>query len=137
MSVQFARIYTMANNWLNRTEEVLREQLKKYDVGESDELMRSLKTEITTKTNMEIQMMLIMLRRGRFVDMGVGKGVPIERVKVARTRARGSKRKRKPKKWYSKAWFGRLRDLNGAIQYTVETIAIQTVKEQLDITIKI
>lgn len=42
------------------------------------------------------------LQYGRFVDMGVGKGVDIHQARYARVRRNGEKQTRRPKKWYSR-----------------------------------
>lgn len=122
-------VYELSAHWLSRTVEILQQQLKKHKIGVTDELYQTLKGEATRRSAAEIQLALYFLRRGKFVDMGVGKGVPIESVQKSRERSRGSSRMRKAKKWYSKPWYGRLNDLNGVINFTISETVNGVVKE--------
>ena len=79
-------------------------QLRKRGIGKSYELTNSFTHQISLQANGEVRRIdLEFLQRGRFVDMGVGKGTPIALVKEnARplNRIRGVKTRRS-KKWYS------------------------------------
>lgn len=121
-------IEAFLRNWQEKTKAILLRELKKQGVGVTDALYRELHHEMEKKAEGYFNLALIMLRRGRFVDMGVGRGVPIERVKAHRDRSRGAKRKRRPKKWYSKAFYGRLNDLQGAIGFKMMEEANEIVK---------
>ena len=110
-------VESFLRNWQEKTKAILLRELKKQGVGVTDELYRELHNELEKKAEGYFNLSLIMLRRGRFVDMGVGRGVPLERVKAQRDRSRGAKRKRRAKKWYSRAFYGRLNDLQGAIGF--------------------
>ncbi len=83
----------------------LQRKMMKLKVGSSNELYNSFDTNSILGSSGDLRRLDIsFLERGRFVDMGVGKGVSIADVKenarpVNRMR---SQHPRRPKKWYSK-----------------------------------
>lgn len=124
-------IEAFLRNWQEKTKAILLRELKKQGVGVTDQLYKELHNELEKKAQGYFNLSLIMLRRGRFIDMGVGRGVPIEMVKASRTRSRGAKRKRRPKRWYSRAFYGRLNDLQGAVGYKMMEEAQQIVRQAI------
>jgi hypothetical protein len=72
------------------------------------------------------------LKEGRFVDMGAGRGSKIESQKGNREIITGKARKtRKPKKWYSRPFYGRLYALQGVMGANISEQAISAVLDPL------
>jgi hypothetical protein len=126
---KFFAVRELVLRWQKRTHEILKEQIKIRGIGVTDELYQDLKHSLEQKTAGLLHAELVMLKRGRMIDMGVGRGVPLERVKLQREKSRGAKTKRYPKKWYSKVFYGRLNDLQGAIGFKVMEEAQSVIAE--------
>ena len=76
-------------------------------IGDSRNLLQSFKYNVLASANGDVlKISLLFEYYGRFVDMGVGKGVKIGDVKESATSRRLSGKmlgnRRRPKKWYSK-----------------------------------
>jgi hypothetical protein len=99
-----SEIHDLMSQWSSRTRDILEGNLVRMNIGISNKLSQSLREETTTSGDM-VKSSLSMLARGRFRDMGAGSG------------SRANSKKRKPKKWYSRAYYGRLSSLYGAIGY--------------------
>ncbi|MDB4922808.1 hypothetical protein, partial [Mucilaginibacter sp.] len=90
----------------------LHQALDKYNIGKLDgQLWKSLQEHIV-KNNGDAQKVIIQfLQCGRFVDMGVGRGVPIGAAGTsafsAARNANGTLKHyaRKPKPWFSRAYY--------------------------------
>jgi hypothetical protein len=100
--------------WLARTGQVLIGQMERLKVEDTEALKAGLSTRLSERGSGIIAAELSFLTRGRFVDMGAGRPTSL-----------GTAGRRKPKKWYSPAFYGRLNDLQGAlgIQMSEETMA--------------
>lgn len=117
--------------------ENLRKALAQKRIGVSDELLGSLMGKVRAAgDNSEGEFDLSFLRRGRFVDMGAGRGYNKglrkgdshkERIyrMTARTRPEMN---RKPKKWYSKVAYGTLDRLIMRLVSNYEEEVINSVK---------
>lgn len=128
---KFKEVRAFLENFQEKNKAILLREMKKQGIGQSEDLYRKLSVAMEEKTVGLFHLELVMLRRGRFVDMGVGRGVPIEKVKAPRQRSRGAKRKRRAKKFYSKPFYGRLNDLQGAVGYKMMEEAQQIVRQAI------
>lgn len=124
MNLEILQILT---KWFARTEMVLRIEKRKLRVDKTYALERSLSSEIRQKTNEILEGELNFLIRGRFVDMGAGKKANKLESRDGNGRLLKVKA-RKPKVWYSKAWYGRINDLQGVLGYKMMESAIDSVK---------
>jgi hypothetical protein len=89
-------------------------------------LYNSLRSKVYQIAGESIGADLSFLLRGRFVDMGAG------RLKIESTNSnRDILASRKPKKWYSRTFFGRLHALNGMVGANISEQAIKAVIEPL------
>jgi hypothetical protein len=117
--------------WFDRTEYILRLEKRKLDIGITEELDKSLNTAVHQRANDLLVGELEFLVRGRFVDMGAGR-----KRKVLESRDGNGDllkvKKRKPKKWYSRAFYGRINDLQGVLGYKLMESAIDSVKDPLE-----
>lgn len=120
----------IATDWAARTEAVLKESIKKLGIGVTDELYASLKTQVIEKGGDLIDINLTFLARGRYVDMGAGQGYAkgvFEGVASNREKLIG----RKPKKWYSKPFYGRINALMGITGAALSEAAVKAIIEPL------
>lgn len=108
--------------WADYTSQLLsrkRKQLKIYVEGELD---NSFGHRITTSGS-TIKVEFYFLSRGRYVDMGAGRKPKISgRYQEGTEAPKG----RKPKKWYSKPFYGRLNSLNEALSAKVAEEVLNT-----------
>lgn len=120
----------LMDRWVAKTTAIMKEEMQKKGIGITDDLAKSLSSEVTALADGYIQGEFSFLVRGRFVDMGAGNGY-----KNALSRDSGSikrgRKLRKPKKWYSRVFYGRLSDLRGAVGYKIMEEAIGAVTKPL------
>jgi len=120
----------LLTDWTRRTELVLRLQKKRLGVDDTNELDKSLSGKVRQQADAMLESELAFLVRGRMVDMGAGRARKIE------SRATNAElltaKTRKPKKWYSRAYYGRINDLQGIIGFQLMESAINAVKGPLD-----
>ncbi|MGI4870452.1 MAG: hypothetical protein ACRYFX_04650 [Janthinobacterium lividum] len=148
-------VYALVADWARRNDKILRDQLKKLGVGVSEELFQAISSKTYELAAAEVGMDLSFLTYGRFRDMGVGRGSRdeardlsiggiIHKVEsqdtngrlIRRERGAGGRFKkgkeqpkgRKPAKWYSRAFYGRLTALQGAISGKTVEQAIRAVQ---------
>jgi len=123
-------VAVLFEKWLDRTVEIHLTELTKQDIGETDDLRRSVTKHFRRMSEGYLEGGLIFLERGRFVDMGSGRGVSFGRS------TRGFdletiKSGRKPKRWYSKVFYGRLNDLQGALGLKLMEQVVEQGREGL------
>ena len=120
----FKEVFNLSRRWLKLTQQVLHRERVKLSVDDTGDLKRSVKTREENHFPM-IKLLLLFKLRGRFVDMGAGRNYrKIQSMENNRKRI-----KRKPKKWYSRPFYGRLNDLQGAIGYKM-------MEQTLDTTVR-
>lgn len=119
------------SRWVKRTEEILVGQLAAKKIGVTDDLKRSVQSRMITMADGYLRGEFMFMERGRFVDMGAGRGSNTDRSLYDMDDAYTNRKKRKPKKWYSRPFYGRLNDLEGAIGYAIMEQAIDEVKRPL------
>ncbi len=127
-----SEIYILFSRWLTKTEAILRHELRKRKIGVTDDLFKELTTDIQVRGQAVLEGNLTMLTRGRFIDMGVGRGHSLGGSRGSFDLDSGRTRKgRKPKKWYSRPWHGRLHSLYGAIGYSLVEQSIASIKDPI------
>ncbi len=107
----------IVNRWLKRTQEVLLLELERKNVKDTQALKRSIQTRMSEEGPF-IRAEIAFLTRGRFVDMGAGRKAKVQALS-----------KRKPKKWYSPAFYGRLNMLQGALGLQMMEEAVSAIKD--------
>jgi hypothetical protein len=148
-------VYALVADWARRNDRILRDQIKKLGIGVNEELYPSVSSKTYELAAAEVGVDLSFLTHGRFRDMGVGRGTRpgardlsiggiIAKVEsqdrngqyIRRERGKGGRFKkskeqpkvRKPAKWYSRAFYGRLAALSGAISGKTVEKAIAAVQ---------
>lgn len=115
--------------WTERTNFLMRRQREVLGVNNDGPLSKSQKYRVRQLSNAVLESETEFLVRGRFVDMGAGR----RSSKIETREGNAQKLKvRRPKKWYSKTFWGRLNDLQGVLGYRLMEDAINSVKNQLD-----
>lgn len=112
--------------WLSKTVEILEEERVRLKVQDSKKLKKSLRQTVINVAADVLGGEIHFLTRGRFVDMGAGR-----KRKAAQLRTRKRIKKRKPKKWYSPAFYGRLNDLQGALGVQLMEKSLQAIRDEL------
>jgi hypothetical protein len=121
--------FKVLTDWTARTEYILRLEKRKLDVDDTHELDNSLDSKVERAGNDMLKSEIGFLVRGRFVDMGAGR--KSSKIETRDGNARLLK-VRKPKKWYSRAFWGRINDLQGVLGFKLMEAAIRSVKDPLE-----
>ncbi|SFD00708.1 hypothetical protein SAMN05421780_11911 [Flexibacter flexilis DSM 6793] len=130
-TTNFFAVYALVQDWANRTARVLREQIKQKKVKHTDELLHSIAVEVAQKEAGVIEASFSFKLYGRFVDMGAGRRPVIESAQTNREVWQAKSKGRKPKKWYSRPYYGRVHVLNAVVSSKVAEQAVNTVKSGL------
>lgn len=121
----------LLTRWTERTNFLLRRQREVLGVNNDGPLSKSQKYQVRQLSNAMLESQTEFLVRGRFVDMGAGRRSTKIETRDGNGRLLGGKG-RKPKKWYSRTFWGRLNDLQGALGFRLMEDAINAVKNQID-----
>lgn len=102
---------TLPNETLQAWAEIViknwEEKIEKLGISDTGALVSSLVHELYLESSGDAATIAFAFNYyGRFVDMGVGKGVPIGEVKASR-----NEHTRRPKKWHSKVFFAEVQKL--------------------------
>lgn len=130
MSTSSIAVKQLFDRWLSKTMSILEYELTKRGIGITDDLRQSLQDEVTQLADGYVRGEVSFLTRGRMVDMGAGRGYSAGGKRIGTKLTRGQKR-RKPNQWYSRAMYGRLNDLMGAVGFTIMEEAIDSIKRPL------
>ncbi|MBE7177692.1 MAG: hypothetical protein INR69_14890 [Mucilaginibacter polytrichastri] len=126
--------------WADITIYKFQRELARLKVGVTNELMFSFSREVI-KANGDVQSVVIkFLRYGRFVDMGVGAGVPIGELKLVRQfdiykdvygQSFGHNLRR-PKKWYSKILYTEIAKLKYILPQEIAPALAERIRTDLE-----
>ena len=108
--------FDYVKSWAERTREILANNLNSLQVIESGELKASLRVR-TDVIGSNIRVRFSFLAQGKYADMGAGKG----------QKANTKKTLRKAKKWYSRAFFSRL----GQLQMAVGRLQVEEITKKI------
>lgn len=111
--------------WLDNTVKILEQERAKLKVEDKKGLKDSLRGKVIQMAANELGGQIYFLTRGRFVDMGAGRKKSITRF------GEDPKKMRKPKKWYSRPFYGRLNDLQGALGIRLMEQGIEAIRKGL------
>ncbi|MBC6698090.1 hypothetical protein [Hymenobacter sp. BT190] len=153
-----SEVLQVVQQWAKRLEGILDQEFDKLGIGQNDDLRPSVRHKVYQMAGDMIGYDLSFLGYGRFVDIGTGKGngraerdlsvggilTKLEsqdtngRI-LKRRRGKGGqfkknkreKKGRKPKKWYSRAFYGQLNRLMGVVSATMVESAVISVKAGL------
>lgn len=125
----------VVDQWAAANVKALKTQILKRNIYVTGWLRASLAYNIVAAADGDVQKAQLMFAfYGRFVDMGVGKGVPLSLVKdnaSINTRAEGQKNHRKRKPWYSKPMAAGVNDLREILAFHFGSVAVNTVEDGL------
>jgi hypothetical protein len=114
--------------WMRRTEVIFRREITRLRIGDTKDLEQSIEHEVQRKSESMLEGAFEFLIHGRFVDMGAGKGARKLETREGNRQLLSKGKGRRPKKWYSRAFWGRLNDLQGVLGYRMMESSIDSVK---------
>jgi hypothetical protein len=117
--------------WLDKTIEALEYERIKLKVQDSKDLKDSLRSTVMQVAEGELGGQIHFLTRGRFVDAGKGRQRKVSALDYSATSERRIKQ-RKPKKWYSRTFYGKLNDLQGAVGIRLMERSLESFRNQLE-----
>lgn len=119
MTLEFAK------NWASRTEEILLREMRKEKLKDSGKLEKGLSQRVITSGD-AAKIEFYFRTYGRFQDMGVGREAKRDDSELRRLL---TTKKRKPRQWYSKPFFGRISSLYGAVGFSIAETAMATLRQ--------
>lgn len=125
-----ADVEAFFRHWLAYNEQIFRDEIQKRNIGVKEELIKSFHHEMRRLGHGYLEGEHYFFDRGRFVDMGVGRGHGRGEL-TSSSRSEGwdrGRKGRKPNPWYSPAFYGRLNDLMGAVGARFHEKALKKVK---------
>jgi hypothetical protein len=122
--------------WMKRTEVIFHRELTRLRIGETTQLQKSITQELQQKSDSMLEGAFEFLMRGRFVDMGAGRGSRKLETREGNRMLLQKGKGRRPKKWYSRAFWGRLNDLQGIMGYRMMEACIDSVKDPIEFRAK-
>ncbi len=125
-----------ADAWAKITVKVWREKIVKLKIIDRSQLWQSFLHNVVSQAGGDVtRIEFAFLYYGKFVDMGVGKGVKIGDVKESATSRRLEGKmlgnRRKPKKWYSKTFAAEVKRLAEIMEYEYSHKAALTIVENV------
>lgn len=124
------RIFT---RWLNRTEELYRQELARMKVGDSGDLERSVGQHFRKLAGDYLEGGMLFEKYGRYVDMGSGRGYSFGKSTRSNFDAEGRRRKagRKKKPFHGRVFYARINDLQGAVGFEMMEASVTLAKKSL------
>lgn len=130
----------LVTEWLKITIDRFQKAIKKSGISqERQNLFNSLESSMQKGSDGAVQLALLKFKmHGRFVDMGVGRGVPVgsQRAKADFLKYRNEKGQlhkygRSAKKWYSRTLSGQTKKLSELLLSHFGTEAIQVMENKI------
>ena len=135
----------LATKWLDFTVESFVENMRKLRIRDTGTLMASFKKQVIGGAEGRLQLQLSYALYGKFIDMGVGRGMGqgIRRGddgydRIRNSRGRLQRQERKARKWYGKEMSYQTKRLAELLSELHGTILISSVSDALpaqDVTI--
>lgn len=129
-------VQQILEEWTKRTTDLFLQEIHRKKVGyykgksfSDEELRKSVSSNIHALGKGYLVAEFLFPDKGRFVDMGVGRGKKIGKSVEKVTAALAT---RKPKVWYSRALYGRVNDLQGVIGLKMMENAMAQLKNALE-----
>ncbi len=111
----------IAKRWIDRTRQVLIEEMRRLQVKDSGDLQGALQSYTKDLGEGYTEVGLRFPTYGRFVDMGAGRRAKLNALS-----------KRKAKKWYSPAFYGRLNTLQGVLGIELMEQSVNALKDGIE-----
>ncbi|WP_375435102.1 hypothetical protein [uncultured Hymenobacter sp.] len=128
----------LATKWLDITVENFVENMRKLRIKDTGALMASFKKQVIGSADGRLQLQLSYALYGKFIDMGVGRGMGAGiRQKddgydrIRKSRGRLQRYERKARKWYSKEMAHQTKRLAELLSELHGTILISTVSDAM------
>ena len=129
----------VADQWAQYTIKEWRSKLTKIKAVKSSQLWQSFVKNVISQANGDVIKIEFAFRYyGKFIDMGVGKGVPFGGVKENATSRRLEGKmlgnRRKPRKWYSKTLAHEVKRLAEIMEIEYGHLAALQIKDAIENT---
>jgi hypothetical protein len=113
--------------WADITLKLFKRKIQDYDVWDTGDLFDSLAHHVVSQANGDVSRIEFFFNYyGRFVDQGTGK-----EIYVGNQGDLGFSPERKPKKWYSRIFYGRMLDLVRLVAEKYGKEASKRIREHL------
>lgn len=117
----------------------LRKQLRKLKIGKTGALERGIARQLVLTNGDVTAVFLRFAMYGRFVDMGVGRGLKAYERQSNRTFATGAKRYgadvsyngRRPKRWFNKPKTAQIHRLRELLEAEMQSSAVRNMRSEL------
>lgn len=131
--------YDIGQEWATYNAQKLIASLKRFRIFQTGKLEGSISTTAHGNGTAFTKAIVEYVYYGKFVDMGVYRGHPLEDVKESRLEARalGTRVRRGPKKWYTKVMGPDTYALSNLLSEHYGNRAILNLKEDLPSTVNI
>ena len=111
--------------WANYVIERWELEIIRLGINSTGRLLKSFTTTIHTQSGGNVEKIIFAYEYyGKFVDMGVGRGV---------TAAEVPQSGRTPKAWYNKTFFGQVKKLGEILQVKYSNTAAVTIVESIEV----
>lgn len=128
----------VATKWLDFTVDSFIENIRKLRIRQTGALMASFRKQVVGSASGRLQLQLSYALYGKFVDMGVGRGMGAGVSKgddgydrIRNSRGQLKRRQRQPRKWYSKEMAYQTKRLAELMSDLHGTLLISAVSEAL------
>lgn len=118
-------ILKLARSWANRTEEILKKEIDRLDINDTEALRKGLHSIVKSEANKTI-IELKFKKYGRYVDIGIKSKKQTREKLVSELLGSKKKKQKNSKRWYSPVWYGRVAKLYGAIGFDLVEKVIKT-----------
>jgi hypothetical protein len=141
----FREVLALARDWAKRTDKAEKAEYNRLRIGDSGDLYPTINTTLSQPGAGKVVLEHWFLIYGRFVDMGAGPGAAgragapsiaqavatVENKALNRERATGksAKKVRRPKKFYSVIFYGRLNALMGVVSGSMQEQAVRIIHQ--------
>jgi hypothetical protein len=127
----------IADAWAKITIKIWKDKMAKLKIGNSKALMDSFIHEVISSSGGDLMKIEFAFNYyGKFVDMGVGKGVKIGGVKEGATSRRLEGKmignRRRPKKWYSRTFAAEVMRLTEIIRQEYMSKSVAVIMENIN-----
>lgn len=127
----------VAEQWAKFTVNAWQTKIEKLKIGNTGELLRSFVHDMVLSANGDVAKIQFAFKYyGKFVDMGVGKGVKIGDVKESATSRRLEGKmlgnRRRPKKWYTKTLAHETKRLMEILMDEYKSMAQTSIVENIE-----
>jgi len=118
------QMFETFNSWFDITVKILQTKIAKLDVGITGDLFSSIHYQVDGPGSEVQKGYLLFNLYGRFVDMGVGRGLPIGNT--------GFSPSRRKKEWYSRNFYAQVMRLREISAQKIGSVAAKSIVYRIE-----